>query len=134
MIITQDQVREMILDAVPSFRPIWDRSEDQELPYVVMGDLARHLLSQYLSGCTEEFEPLCEVVERLHVSGDSYVREFATIGILEAIQNVWSHTDTDPEEFAQFLRPVSKKWWKELNDFWAGRIPYVGAGLVDRAV
>ena len=73
--------------------------------------------------------PLCEVLERLHLEGEGFVKELATIGILESIQNVWGHTETDPEEFCRFMLPESKKWWNELNDFWAGKIPHVGAGL-----
>ena len=119
----------MILTACPSFQEMWDKSEDKELLYVVMGDLARHLLTLYETGRAEEFGPLCEVIEKLHTNGDGFVRELATIGILEAIQNVWSCTATNPEGFCRFLLPESRKWWKELNDFWAGKIPYVGAGL-----
>ncbi len=119
----------MILEACPSFQETWDKSDDQELLYVVMGDLARHLLALHQSRQTAEFTPLCEAIERLHLDGDGYVRELATIGILEAIQNVWGHTETDPAEFCRFLLPESRKWWKELNDFRAGKIPHVGAGL-----
>ena len=123
--ITQEQVVPMILEACPSFQETWIRSDDQDLLNIVMGDLARHLLSLYQIRRKEEFGPLCEVIERLQLDGDRHVRELATIGILETIQNVWNH----PEEFCRFLLPESKKWWKELNDFWTGKIPYVGAGL-----
>jgi hypothetical protein len=37
----------LILEACPSFQETWDKSDDQALPYVVMGDLARHLLNLY---------------------------------------------------------------------------------------
>ena len=73
--------------------------------------------------------PLCEVLERLHLEGEGFVKELATIGILESIQNVWGHTETGPKVFCRFMLPESKKWWNELNDFWAGKIPHVGAGL-----
>ncbi len=119
----------MILEACPSFQETWDKSDNRELLYVVMGDLAGHLLTLYKAGRTDEFGPLCEVIERLHADGDGYVRELATIGFLEGVQNVWANNDADPEDFCTFLLPESRKWWKELNDFWAGRIPYVGAGL-----
>jgi hypothetical protein len=127
--ITQDQIMSMILEACPSFQKLWDESDNQDLLYVVMGDLSRHLLDLYQKGQTDEFNPLCETIETFHTNGDSFVKEFATIGILEAIQNVWGNTDIDPEEFHKFLLPESRKWWKKLNDFWAGKIPHVGAGL-----
>ena len=125
--ITKEQVMALVLEACPSFRETWNRSEDQELLYIVMGDLARHLLALHQVGRRGEFGPFCELLERLHNEGDGEVRNLATIGILESIQNMWEH----PEEFRAFLLPESKKWWKELNDFWAGKIPYVGAGLQD---
>lgn len=127
--IQQEHVMPLILRACPSFRETWDKSEDRELLYVVMGDLARHLLTLYRAKQTAEFAPLCEVIERLHLEGDGFVRELATVGILEAIQNVWGHTDTASEEFCEFLLPESRRWWNELNDLWAGKIPYLGAGL-----
>ena len=127
--ITKEQVIPMILKACPSYQEAWDKEEDQDLLYVAMGNLARHILAMYKDGKIDEFGSLCQVIEVLHLEGDGYVRELATIGFLEGIQNVWGNDGTDPEEFCRFLLPESRKWWKELNDFWAGKIPYVGAGL-----
>ena len=130
--IEQEQVIPLILEACPSFRETWDQSDDQELLYVIMGELAHHLLSLYCDTRTDEFGPLCEVIERLHTDGNGFVRELATIGFLESVQNVWSHSDTDSEDFYRFLLPESRKWWRELNDFWAGKIPCVGDGMRNR--
>ena len=47
---------------------------------------------------------------------------------LEGIQNVWGH-EIDPELFAPFLLPESRRWWDELNAFWRGERRYVGEGL-----
>lgn len=121
--IKQEQVMPLILKACPSFQESWEKSDNKDLLYVVMGDLACHLLSLYRDNRTEEFPAVCELVERFHLEGDSYVRELATIGFLEGIQNVWGNNDADPEDFCKFLLPESRKWWKELNDFWAGEIP-----------
>ena len=70
-----------------------------------------------------------EAIERLHLEGDEYVREAATIGALEGIQNVAGNDGIDPEEFVIYLRPESLRWWGQLNEFWEGRIPYVGATI-----
>jgi hypothetical protein len=130
--IKQDQVISLVLESCPSFRSTWEHSNDQDLLYVVMGDLARHLLVQFRDKQTDEFKPLCSIIERLHIEGDPYVRELATIGFLEGIQNVWSNSNEDPEQFCKFLLPESQKWWKELNDFWEGKTSYVGQGIAQQ--
>lgn len=62
----------------------------------------------------------------LHVEGDDYVREAATIGLLEGIQNDWGNHLVDPELFAIHLLPESRQYWDELNAFWRGGKRYVG--------
>jgi len=114
------------MEACPSFRP---PAEDQDLLYVVLGDFARHLLQLQKQSRTEEFPKVARTIERLHVEGDHYVREAATIGLLEGIQNVWGNEGTDPELFVRYLLPVSARWWQSLNDFWSGRSKFVGDGL-----
>lgn len=127
--IKQEQVIPLILEACPSFKAEFEKSDNKELLYVVMGEFASHLLFLYRQKEIEEFGPLCEVIERLHIDGDSFVKELATIGFLESIQNVWKNNGANPDDFIKFLLPESLKWWKELNDFWNGKIPFVGAGL-----
>ena len=70
----------------------------------------------------EEFPAVFDVIERLHLEGDPYVKEAATIGALEGIQNVAGNTGVDPDEFVQYLQPESAKRWQELNDFWNAKI------------
>ena len=72
---------------------------------------------------------MARVIEELHLDGDAYVREATTIGLLEGIQNVWSNANVDPELFAPYLLPESARWWRSLNDFWAGKSKFVGEGL-----
>jgi len=58
----------------------------------------------------------------MHLEGDDYVREAATIGALEGIQNIAGNSGVDPERFLPFLRKTSKKQWKKLNQFWGGKM------------
>lgn len=119
--ITADQVVPLIVSACPSFRNAYEACSNKDLPYVIMGDLARHLLVLHQRSETTEFQPLCEVIERLHIAGVHSVRELATIGILEGIQNVWANNGVDPEMFGNYLLPESKRSWNQLNDFWQGK-------------
>jgi len=116
----------LLMEACPSFRL---PAEDRELLYVMLGDFARHLLDLHRQHQTEVFPAVARVIERLHVDGDHYVREAATIGLLEGIQNFWGNNDTDPESFAPYLLPESIRWWRSLNDFWSGKSKFVGDGL-----
>ncbi|WP_425415833.1 DUF7674 family protein [Paenibacillus tianmuensis] len=61
------------------------------------------------------------LAEDLHIIGDEYVREAATIGLLEAIQNLSSDSDLDPDVFKPYLKSESLKYWNLLNDFWEGK-------------
>jgi hypothetical protein len=78
-----------------------------------------------LDACPSFADSWC--AQRLHVEGSPWVREFATIGILEGIQNVWSHSAIDPDVFFPFLGSESQRWWKGLNAFWQGGVPPVRA-------
>jgi hypothetical protein len=124
MIARSDMIP-LLLQSCPSFARAWqdyaDSSEfDAELGYVHLGEVARHIVDLAKQNLRSEFEAVFIVVERLHVEGDAYVREAATIGLLEGIQNIASHAGVDAELFRQYLRPVSLRWWDKLNRLWAG--------------
>jgi hypothetical protein len=133
--ITKEQVMPLLLDACPSFTEKWAEHraywEDEHLLYIDLAEFNRHLIELHKNKQIAEFSAVFDVVEKLHLEGDNYVREAATIGLLEGIQNVASHSENevDVEDFAQYLKPESAKWWQQLNDFWEGKIPYVGATI-----
>src|SRR5687767_14704971 len=82
-----------LLDADPSFLPHWraflaEYCDEPDLPlYLALSPLAEHLIERLGRGDTKGFNDIFDVVERWHVDGDAYVREAATIGLLESIQN-----------------------------------------------
>lgn len=95
MMISRDEVIPLLLEACPSFRPIWEKEvkdginlEDDgtRLYYVGAGDFAHHLVSLVKAGQLEEFAAVLAVFERLHLEGDDYVKELATIGYLEGLE------------------------------------------------
>jgi hypothetical protein len=130
-VITKSDILALWLKACPSFGPAFVKScaeyrEDGEPPlYHLAGVFADHLLALHRSNQREEFPAIATFIEQLHSNGDHYTREFATIGILEDIQNVWSHTNVSPDEFLPYLQPLSTAAWHDLNRFWAGEIPIV---------
>jgi hypothetical protein len=124
--ITRGQILGTLTEAFPEFTP---DSDNTDLHYVVLGDFARYLIGVYKSGNEEQVRKATELIERLHVEGDAYVREAATIGLLEGIQNTWGDSGIDLKAFGDRLLPESRRWWNSLNKFWQKEIPYVGADL-----
>ena len=118
----------ILLKACPSFRESYEESvadHGAELLYIHAGAFARHLLALHRADTRDEFPAAGAAIERLHSEGDHYVRELATIGVLEDIQNVWGNSAVDPADFLPFLGPLSTKAWHDLNRFWSGEMPTV---------
>ena len=136
--IGRDDVMPMLLEAVPSFSGQWHEIEDDpifldettgtRLHYIDVAWFAPHVVGLQRSGATGELISLFEVIELFHIDGDEYVKQLATIGYLEGIQNACSHTtDVGQQEFEPYLGPESRRWWRGLNAFWSGKAPAVQA-------
>lgn len=119
---------QVLVEACPSFASRFAAGEAADylddrgdvLEYLALGDLARHILSLITAGRLNELPATFAVVERLHIEGDHYVREAATIGLLEALQNIALHRKMEKSWITNWLGPQTKKWWDRLDDFWAG--------------
>lgn len=128
--IEQTEAMQVLVDACPSFQGLWRAHTDDygtDLPYVAAGEFARHLLNLYQSGDSAALVAAGAAIDRLHNEGTSAAQEFATVGVLEAIQNVWGHSATNPDAFLPYLGPSSRHWWQSLNKFWSGETTHVGA-------
>ncbi len=118
----------MLVESCPSFADEWREhqheysDEENYLRYIALGKFARHLIDLDKHNQTTEFENVFEIIENLHLDGEHYVKEAATIGLLEALQN---NLRDDAEKFVKYLKPDSLKWWNELNKFWNGEIKFV---------
>jgi hypothetical protein len=123
--ITKDDMMGVLLDANPSFAPQWQAflqewHAEADLPlYLALADFARHLIGMIERGDTARLPAVFAAVERLHIEGEHYVREAATVGLLEDLQNLNLHKHgTDPEQFRPYLGPESARWWNKLYRFW----------------
>jgi hypothetical protein len=121
--ITKDKMIPMLLQAAPSFTEIWESNEKdfEDLPYMHLNQFGRHIVQLEINSSTEEFPKIFEAVERLHLEGDEYVKEAATVGVLEAIQNHALDRKIDPKIFEKYLLPKSKENWDRLINFWDGQ-------------
>ncbi len=115
-----------ILKVCPSFQATWDEFVDEwkndpdglQL-YLVLSDLARHVIGMLERNETDGVKAVFRVVEAWHLEGDPYVKEAATVGFLEDLQNLNLHAgSTRPEDFLEFLLPDTKYWWTKVEDFW----------------
>ena len=112
-----EDVDDFLLRSFPEF--VIDEV-DEGLPYCVAGSFAHYLLEKYKSNSTDILALAGDFIENLYSYKDDRIDELATVGYLEAIQNVWGDDHTAIEEIVKYLGPTSQKWWKKLNDFWNG--------------
>ncbi len=120
-----------LLKVCPSFGLVWEAcdEEDRALSYSRLGDFARHLLEMKREGREDVLIAAGSFIERMHLEGDANVRELATIGMLEGIQNVWGVSAEEVQAFRPFLGEESVRWWDSLGKFWNQEIPFVGSDL-----
>lgn len=123
--ISKENIIPLLVEASPGFQTIWEEfvktqnGELEDLPYFIcLGDFAQYLIEKLDKKVTHDFEAIFQVVERLHIEGDHYVKEAATVGLLEGIQNIMLNTNKNPDLFRPFLLPETARWWNKLNDFW----------------
>ncbi|WDQ15417.1 DUF7674 family protein [Rhodopirellula sp. P2] len=118
------EVMAVIIAACPDFTATYgafmaEWEDELENPYyLALADFSRYVISLLETRDRQQLHVAFETIERLHIDGDKYVREAATIGILESLQNTNLHSNTMPDQFLEFLRPVSLQYWRKVEDFW----------------
>lgn len=124
--ITGATMFEPLLAADPSFQSNWTEflaewGDERDPPiYLALSSLAEHLLRRLKVNDTEGFDRIFAVVELWHTEGDAYVREAASIGLLESLQNLSGGSDRRPTTVEPWLGTESKRWWDKLDRYWAG--------------
>lgn len=122
--IERDEMMIPMLNACPSFEPMWVgflnewRGQGEVPVYIALGGLARHLVATLANGDIATLSAVFKVVERWLLEGSHYVREAASLRLLENLQNESLHETTRPEDFERFLMPESLKWWRNVERFW----------------
>jgi hypothetical protein len=130
-VIEKTQVLEMLVQACPTFAVARDEHVAEygnDVLYVAAGEFAHHLLNLQLDGATSCFAQIGAAIERMHIEGTPEVKELATNGLIEGIQNVWGNCNANPELFLEYMGPESCSWWYGLSNFWSGKAPVVRSG------
>lgn len=120
--ITKREVMPLLLKACPSFKLVWERwtNDEEYMPsvYLDMNVFAKHIVDLYMNGNTQEFPDIFNTIEHLHIEGNDYVKEAATVGLLEDIQGELSDKKIDLAVFLPFLGHVSREYWDKVIKFW----------------
>ncbi|MCM3175437.1 hypothetical protein [Paenibacillus sp. MER 99-2] len=137
--IDKEQVMDMLLNACPSYNKRYEKyvkenytTDEDKLIYLDISDFLEHVIECYQNKQTNEFDKVFEAIEELHINGNSFVKELATIGGLETLQNKLEHKNVEYGEFEKYLRSESKIWWNNLIDFWNGKTEYVGGPIKEQ--
>ena len=119
-----------IIAASPSFVPTWQafveewQDDPNGLPYyLVLGDLAGHIAQLIEEGAEAELQSIFQTVEHWHINGDPYVREAASVGLLEDLQNSNVVGEDVAAKVVPFLGPESARWWRKVQAFWEHGTP-----------
>ena len=113
-----DDVTKTLLMEFPLFS-VADE-DDLELQYVVAGLFTDYILRAYQAGDKDTYNRGLKFIEKLHTDDTHEVRELATIGYLESIQNTWPKKLINANVPFNDLGEQSKIWWVTLNDYWNG--------------
>jgi hypothetical protein len=139
--IARNEMFEPLLEALPGFRPQWEAFIAEWTPkpgryselapgeypyYLLLARLADHLADLIEKDAPDDVGKALAVCERWLVEGDHYVKEAATVGLLEDLQNVTQRRGIPETRFTALLGPEGKFWWDKVNAFWSK-----GEGLVD---
>lgn len=122
--ISRTEMFDPLLKISEGFRQIWGKfveewGSDKELPqYLALSCLARYISKLILESKEAELKGIFNVIEHWHIEGDDYVKEAATVGILEDLQNTNVVGLGVPEKVETYLLPESKKMWIKVSDFW----------------
>ena len=98
--------------------PNFKYDKNLELAYILAGEFVDYM--QNLIGIDEvELDKALKYIEKLHNDKNQCIKELATIGFVENIQNSWS--EDNKKIIYPKLGAKTKKSWNVLNKFWEGK-------------
>lgn len=126
--IKRDAALEMLISVFPDLKRQWESHieseyqnyDDERLDYIDIGEIIRYIVEKKRCNDTSRFDEFFNRVETILVNGDDYTKELMVIGLLEGIQNVCGFEVEYHTSFNDWLKPETKRAWKELIEFWEG--------------
>lgn len=122
MSIEAEEMLEHLLKVCPSAKDRWSAHLEwwgtKKIGYYNdMAVFALHVVESYQTDQMDELPQFFESVEQFITNGDDKVRDLATIGLLEDIQDIASERLGRYDMFEQWLGPISQRAWKELEQY-----------------
>ena len=123
--ITVSEVMPLLLDSCPGFRPAWQEhlawwKGEEAGSYNDAAEFARYLVESYERAETDEFPAAFATLEKILNEGDEDARGVATVGIIEGIQTVASHS-CGANVFIPWLGETSRVAWSQIEKLWEGK-------------
>lgn len=118
-----DEVVPLLLAACPSASSLWREYSREESagPYLDISVFVHHIVESYAAGRYNECPAFFAVVERMIGEGDQEVIDLALAGLIEGVQNVASHETFGYHVFEQWLGPLGRQGWAEIEELWKGK-------------
>lgn len=95
-------------------RPARSYNDMAEFVHFAVDDL-------YEKGKADELRRLFQLLEELTVAGDQETRDLIGLGFFETLQNVASWRPYGKKPFEEFLGPMSRRMWSEIQETWRGK-------------
>jgi hypothetical protein len=116
-----------LVQAFPDFFMRWrkhlaDWKGEPAGSYIDMAEFVHFVVEDLYE--TERFDEIArafQFLERLLVDGDQETRDLVGLGFFETLQNFASWRPYGNMVFEQYLGPMSKQCWREIQRQWAGK-------------
>lgn len=115
-----------LLSACPKAKARWDEHLEQwrgepRGHFNDMAVFAHHIVESYFEhDDRREMRPFFDLLNHMLLYGDAQVRELATIGLIEDIQNIASGRPGRWQVFEPWLHPATRQAWQQIEEMWRG--------------
>ena len=114
------------LEVCPEFKDRWDEhrrywGNEPAGAYNDLAVLAQFIVDAYEDSNIDIVTRILNRAEQLLEKNDAKISELITIGLIEDIQTIASHKTFGNQVFKEFLGPLSKVAWQEIEKIWKGK-------------
>jgi hypothetical protein len=125
-------------ESFPQFADRWGRYVESwggKPPgsYMDMAEFVHFVVEDlYEKGAIEETQRAFGLLEKLFAEGSQDTRDLIGLGFFETLQCVASHRSYGNKVFEEFLGPMSKQAWSQIDRMWAGKSSLMDVLRVER--